>query len=285
MTRRHLALALLATLAACGTGGGDDAPVIAAAPTPPPTPAPTATATRWTPRLTDTWNWQLTGTLDSRVDAAIYDIDLFDTSAATIAALHADGRRVLCYVSAGSAENWRPDDARFAASDRGKALDGWPGERWLDIRSATVRAVIADRLRLAATKGCDGVEPDNVDGYDNATGFPLTAADQLAYNRFLATTAHAAGLVIALKNDVAQLADLAPDFDLAVNEQCHEFGECAGYRAFTDRGRPVLNAEYAAIWRINAAARASLCATAAGERLRTLVLPVTLDASFRHACA
>ncbi|MEH3046974.1 endo alpha-1,4 polygalactosaminidase [Sphingomonas adhaesiva] len=284
MTGRHLTLVLLAALTACGASGGDDDTPAVVAPAPTPTPSPTPATTRWTPRLTDSWTWQLSGTIDTGVDAAIYDIDLFDTPTATIAALHAGGRRVLCYVSAGSSEDWRPDDARFAAGDRGRALDGWPGERWLDIRSTTVRTVIADRIRLAATRGCDGVEPDNVDGYDNATGFPLTAADQLAYNRFLATSAHAAGLAIALKNDVAQLADLAPDFDLAVNEQCHEFDECAGYRAFTDRGKPVLNAEYAAVWRTDAAARARLCATAAGEKLRTLVLPMQLDASFRYAC-
>lgn len=39
------------------------------------------------------------------------------------------------------------------------------------------------RLDLAVQKGCDGVEPDNVDGYQNNSGFPLTAQDQLAYNR------------------------------------------------------------------------------------------------------
>ena len=42
----------------------------------------------------------------------------------------------------------------------------------------------------------------------SATGFALTAADQLAYNRFLAATAHALGLAIGLKNDVGQTASL-----------------------------------------------------------------------------
>ena len=49
------------------------------------------------------------------------------------------------------------------------------------------------RLDLAVSKGCVGVEPDNVDGYQNSSGFPLTAADQLAYNRFLAGEARARG--------------------------------------------------------------------------------------------
>ena len=35
-----------------------------------------------------------------------------------------------------------------------------------------------------SSAGCDGVEPDNVDGYVNDTGFDLTAGDQLDFNRF-----------------------------------------------------------------------------------------------------
>ncbi len=35
------------------------------------------------------------------------------------------------------------------------------------------------RLGLATRKGCDGVDLDNVNGYDNDTGFPLTYDDQI----------------------------------------------------------------------------------------------------------
>lgn len=288
MMIRATLLALL--LAGCGGGGDDDADAPALPPpvTTPPGPAPAPTpAARWTPRATDTWQWQLSGTVDTRYDVAIYDIDLFDTPAATIVALHAQGRRVLCYFSAGSAENWRPDYARFAAGDLGNPLDGWAGERWLDVRSTNVRTVMAARIATAAGKGCDGVEPDNVDGFEpeNRAGFGFTAADQLAYNRFLATEAHRAGLAIALKNDLAQVDALAPEFDLAVNEQCHEYDECGAYRGFVASGKPVLNAEYRATYRSNAdGARDRLCIAARSEGLRTLVLPAALDGSFRFTC-
>lgn len=43
------------------------------------------------------------------------------------------------------------------------------------------------RLDKAVTRGCDGVEPDNVDGYTNHNGLGLTAADQLSYNIWLAS--------------------------------------------------------------------------------------------------
>lgn len=260
------------------------APVPAPAPAPTPAPAP-APGNWWKPTADLTWQWQLSGTLNTSYNAAVYDLDLVDTSAVTIAQLKAAGRRVVCYFSAGSSEDWRPDYARFTAADKGLALDGWAGEKWLDIRSANVRAIMVARLDLARAKGCDGVEPDNVDGYTNNTGFPLTAQHQLDYNRFLAAQAHARGLAIGLKNNVDQLAALEPDFDFAVNEQCNEYAECGGYRVFIAKNKPVFNAEYKSNYVNNTAgARDKLCAASKAAGLRTLVLPLALDGSFRHSC-
>jgi hypothetical protein len=256
-------------------------PVTTPTTTPVTTPAP---ATVWDPAVTDTWQWQLTGTLNTAYDVKVYDVDLYDTSATTILALQNSGKKVLCYFSAGSSENWRSDFGSFAAADMGNALDGWAGERWLDTRSANVRTIMTARLDLAKTKGCDGVEPDNVDGYTNSSGFALTATTQLDYNRFLATAAHARGLAIALKNNVAQLADLVGDFDLAVNEQCHQYNECGGYAAFVSAGKPVFNAEYAKAYQSAGSARDALCLDAKKLGLRTLVLPLALDGSTRFSC-
>ncbi len=177
----HLVLTVLCTslLAACGGGGSlDSTPSAASAAT---TVGSTANASAaatdftWTPSVNDTWQWQLSGTLNTNYMVSVYDIDLFDTSASTISMLKSQGKRVVCYFSAGSSENWRPDFSKFLSSDMGKNLDGWAGERWLDTRSANVRAIMAARMDLAKSKGCDGVEPDNVDGYTNGPGFPLTA--------------------------------------------------------------------------------------------------------------
>ena len=57
------------------------------------------------------------------------------------------------------------------------------------------------------TKGYDGVEPDNVDRYVNASGFDLDADAQLAFNRFIANEAHARGLSVGLKNDLDQVPE------------------------------------------------------------------------------
>jgi hypothetical protein len=232
----------------------------------------------------ETFVWQLRGALDRSVDADVYDIDLFDTPAATIAALQAEGRSVVCYLSAGSAEDWRADYGRYATADLGRPLDGWEGERWVDVRSARVRAILADRLDLAADKGCDGVEPDNVDGFANDTGFPLTRADQLAFDRWLAVAAHARGLAVGLKNALDLAPELAPDFDFAVGEQCHEFDECAANAPFVAAGKPVWNVEYATDEAAARARAATLCPAAAAAGIHTYVLPLELDGSWRVAC-
>jgi hypothetical protein len=141
-----------------------------------------------------------------------------------------------------------------------------------------------DRLDLAVAKGCDGVEPDNVDGFDNATGFPLTANDQLSYNRFLADEAHKRDLAVGLKNDLAQIRQLVGNFDFAVNEQCFEFSECAELSPFIAANKPVFHAEYDPRFRDNAAERAKLSAHSAELGLSTLILPVHLDDAFRITC-
>jgi hypothetical protein len=201
----------------------------------------------WIPAPATTWQWQLTGLpVDQRVDAAMYDVDLFDTPARDVASLHARGRKVVCYLSAGSWEEWRPDAARFPATVRGAALTGWPGERWLDIRRLDVLGPIMEaRLDLCRQKGFDGVEPDNVDGYANASGFPLTAADQLRYNTWLAAAAHARGLSVGLKNDLEQVPALVAHFDWALVEECFEHDECHLLAPFTKAGKAVFAVEYA----------------------------------------
>lgn len=212
-------------------------------PAPPVSPAP-PTAGIWQPRPGTSWQWQLSGRLDTSVVADVYDVDLEDTPAATIAQLQAAGRRVICYFSAGSFEAWRSDAAKFPAAVKGKKMDGWD-ELWLDVRNVEALApVMLGRLDLAAAKGCDAVEPDNVDGYANDTGFPLRGADQLAYNRWLAAAAHERGLAIGLKNDLDQVLELVDHFDFAVNEECFSYRECELLTPFVRAGKAVFGAEY-----------------------------------------
>jgi hypothetical protein len=241
-------------------------------------PAPVACDTTkgacWHPALNARWQYQLQGvaayastgginvgisatpyTGGAAVSPSVFDIDLYVDQAisgnnstfntAALSAIHAAGKKAICYVSAGSWENWRPDANQFPSSVLGNK-NGWAGEKWLDIRQTSILLPIMEaRVQKCAQAGFDGVEWDNVDGYTNRTGFPLTAADQLTYNGSLANLAHKYGLTVALKNDVEQVADLAPYFDYAVNEQCQQYSECTGYTAnFVNAGKTVFQVEY-----------------------------------------
>jgi hypothetical protein len=275
---------VLAALTACGGGGSADAGT-QATPVNNNPDSPTPTSTSWVPKVTDTWQWQLQGTVATSYQVTMYDIDLFSTPQATINLLKTQGKRVVCYFSAGSFETFRPDAAQFLPADKGNSLDAPFGdEKWLDTRSANVRKIMKARLDLAATKGCDGVEPDNMDGYRNAPGFTLGPLTQLDFNKFIAAEAKLRGLKVGLKNDVDQLVDLEPFFDFAVNEQCQQYNECGGYSVFTSKGKPVFNAEYLESYVNDPAARAKMCATSLTQKLRTLVLPILLDNTLRYSC-
>jgi hypothetical protein len=198
----------------------------------------------WTPALETSWQWQLQGPIDAPFDVAMYDVDGFEVPRGVVADLHDDGSAVVCYISAGSWERWRPDAGRFPERVLGRS-NGWPGERWLDIRRrAVLRPIMERRLDMCARKGFDAVEFDNVDGYANRTGFPLDGADQLRYDAFLANAAHRRGLSALLKNDLGQIRRLLPYFDAALNEQCHQYHECARLDPFVDAGKAVFGVEY-----------------------------------------
>jgi hypothetical protein len=239
--------------------------------------APLACPTCWHPALDTSWQWQLSGTVDQSVNATMYDIDLFENDAGVVASLHAAGRKVICYLDAGTWENWRPDAAQFPAAVLGKLDSGWPGERWLDIRQlSTLQPLLDARLDQCKAKGFDGVEFDNVDGYANDTGFPLTAHDQLIFDVFLANAAHRRGLSVALKNDLGQIPALLPYFDWALDEQCFQYQECDMLLPFIHAGKAVMEVEYDA-------QPSSFCPQANALNFNSLVKHLDLG-SFRIAC-
>lgn len=278
---RMARLALLAALLLAACDGGDPPSLPAALD---PDVAPVTSGAWARPAADVTWQLQLSGTVHPGYGVDLYDVDLRETSDATLRALQARGVTVVCYFSAGSGESYRDDYGRFASADLGRPLDGYPDERWLDIRSATVWQVMLDRLDFAVARGCDGVDPDNVDGYTQDSGFPLTARDQLAFNRTLANEAHRRGLAVALKNSGDQAALLAAYYDLDVNEQCHQYDECDQLAPFTAAGKPVLNVEYAGSRSQAEARAAAVCPAANAAGLRTLLLPDILDDSYRVSC-
>jgi hypothetical protein len=233
---------------------------------------------RFVPASGATWQWQLTTPIDLSVPAEVYDIDGFDSSAAVVAKLHRLGRHAICYLDAGSYEDYRSDAGRFPAAVLGKGNVPWDGERWLDVRRLDILVpIMRDRIAMCARKGFDAVELDDVDGYSNDTGLPLTAADQLAYNRALAREVHRHGMSVALKNDLDQVPSLLGSFDFAINEECATYDECRTLSPFVRRGSAVFHVEYGR-------SRARFCGKTAALGLSSLRKRLDLG-RYRELCA
>jgi len=200
----------------------------------------------WQPALNTSWQLQFSDLpIDQSVNAEMYDIDLFDNDASDVAALRAQGRKVVCYVNVGAWEDWRSDAADFAPETLGNDYAGWPGEKWLDIRRIDLLGpIMQNRFDLCKAKGFDAIDPDNVNGYANDTGFPLTFQDQITYNIWLANQAHARGLSIGLKNDSDQIAVLLSSFDWTLLESCFAQGWCDQATPFITAGKAVFAIEY-----------------------------------------
>ncbi len=202
----------------------------------------------WRPRATTApWQWQLQGHIDTGVRAPVYDVDGFDVPASKVRQLHRQGRKVICYLDVGSWESYRPDKAEFPRSVIGRKYAGFPNERWLDIAHfQRFEAPLKRRFTMCARKGFDAVEPDNIAGWEkeNHTGFKITAADQLRFNRWVAHQVHARGMSVALKNDGRQAKQLVHLFDFAIVEECFQYHECGYYRPFVEENKAVFETEY-----------------------------------------
>ncbi len=280
---------------------------------PAPVPCNAAVGACWKPAVNSRWQYQLqaartstgacnfasTGGINVNISAvpvsggaavspAVFDIDfLTDALCApggsnnvdnmpAVNAIHAKGARAICYLSAGTAETFRPDYQAYATFNTncggclfGKPVGGFRNEFWLNINNdkgqrTFILNQISARLDRCKADGFDAVEFDNVDAYQNRTGLSISADTQLLFNTALANLAHSKGLTAALKNDLGQLSDLKPYFDFAMNEQCFQFKECdfppPGLPDWTASGKAVFNVEYrssalncpqAATWNIN----------------------------------
>lgn len=199
----------------------------------------------------------------------MYDIDLYDSQAAAskyrvpgfgtvhvdkgvnagiIGRLHAQGKKVICYVDSGAWERYRPDASLFPRRVIGKST-GWNGERWLDIRHSawpSFEPLIAARFDLAARSHCDGVEPDQNNPLGNHPGFPITRSIQKAWYLKVAALAHARGLSVGQKNGIetTDAATIAA-FDWDLNEECNMYHECRVLRGYIAAGKAVFQVEYA----------------------------------------
>ncbi|MEP6975141.1 MAG: endo alpha-1,4 polygalactosaminidase [Spartobacteria bacterium] len=228
------------------------------------------------------WQWQLSGTVNEKVldrvtGPKMYDIDMEEATPDLISRLKAKDIYVVCYMESGDWNRQRPDAGDYAPEILGRAIDGFPDEKFVNINAVdgppgptgkTLRDIMLARLDRAQAKGCDGIEPDLDDLHNYNTGFVITQADQVAYNTMLIDAAHARGMSMGLKNGASsstgprsfekQMLDAGADW--ALNEECNQFNECVGYTQFIAAGKAVFQVEYLDNQRKRYRGRSGTCA-------------------------
>ncbi|MGV9379608.1 endo alpha-1,4 polygalactosaminidase [Nonomuraea sp. NPDC003707] len=276
------------------------------------TPAQAAeSAAIWRPPVDSRWQYQLQGSKTyaatggvnvdicgvpqsggACVRPTVFDIDLYAAeevagdnktlNTAAVKAIHARGAKAICYIDAGSIEDFRPDYQQFVDFHKknGNSLLGkpfsaeFPNERWANINNDKgqrdfLLKMMAARVDKCVQAGFDGVEFDVVNAHEegkSVTGWTVSPATQLVYNRALAGLAHDRGLSVALKNDLSQAEELVSSFDYAVNEECFQFDECSELSVFVKAGKPVFHVEYET-------APASFCAGSKTLKFNSLKKP------------
>lgn len=232
------AVVAVEVLAADGSPNPDPDPI------PDPRPDPDPSPGHWQPKPGLTWYWQLSGDIDMNRDVDVYDIDYLKP-ASVVAALHAQGKKVIAYVPVGDWESYRPDSDDFPAASLCGKIDGWP-ERYIDIRNPKAVELIKARVTLAASKGFDGIEGDVVDLHLANTGCAskITEAQMTAFLRDLTEHAHSLGLAYFAKNVTENAAEWSTFTDGVVVEEAYQYNEAAGYMPYIEAGKPVFAVEY-----------------------------------------
>jgi len=204
-----------------------------------------------------TWQIQITHPpVNTAYDVAVYDIDMFQAAKNTslISTLHSQGKDVICYFSVGTREPWRDENAKSEVAKPGRhsMTKGVSSTRlWFDTTEKIVRAGMATRIQRASAIGCDAIDPDNVDTYDNDTGFNSNPVNKtkdqdtaVDYLNFLYTQTQKHGIAMGLKNAGDIIDRVLDKVAFQVNENCANFTECGTFQKFIDAKKPVFHIEY-----------------------------------------
>ena len=214
------------------------------------------------------------------------------TIESSVSAIHAMGAHAICYVDAGTAENWRSDYGKFDPSELGGNVPGWPGEEFINVGDwatsvpsgyETLQTIMTNRIALCQEEGFDAIEADNVDAYSdgNIGDFTLTMAQEETYIDQLVAITHSDGLAFFLKNEIngdSLITTEAPLVDGEIDEQCWQYSECSALDVFVQEGKPVLNVEYQSF------AEPTLCAEANAFPMATIQAGVDLTGPVNYGC-
>ena len=173
------------------------------------------------PRTTFEWRLDELPT-NFTTEAEVIDIDAFDATPELVTNLQAQGKKVIAYLSVGSVESFREDASDFPPEVIGNVYEGFEDENWLDVRQIDVLApIMRARLDMIQEKGFDGIEPDNINSYQNNTGFNLTEEDAKVYSHWLIEEAHNRGLSIGQKNAEELIPEMVDEFDWLLTEDAY----------------------------------------------------------------
>jgi len=200
----------------------------------------------WQPKAGVTFDWCLDDLKNSDTfTAEVVDVDAFTTTAQQVAALHAQGKKVIAYISAGTIEDDRPDINLLPKEVIGQVYPEWPKERWLDIRQREkLRPWLNSRIDRIISKGFDAIEPDNLDSYSNETGFDISINDTKLYCDFLIKLAHDKGLGIGQKNVPELSAEYSKKFDWVLTEDAFDQKWENDVKPYIAQNKPVFAVEY-----------------------------------------
>lgn len=283
------------------------------APTAPTTTTTAITATTWWKPASGAnlpWQWYLAGALNTsnatemgtndklpNGQAApapkVYDIDGIENSKATVTALKALHKRVVCYIEVGTAGNYYSAASEGipatyynqykTAGDFGNKLSGYP-EYFLNINSASTVAITEAMInQQCKAKGFNGVETDLDETFNNnegKTGFTITEANEEAYMTTLANYMHSLGLAWIIKNpddigDASYADAMYPLADGVITEQCNQYDTC-GFLSKYEGHKAIFNAEYSL-------ATSKFCASDIAKGINGTLFNVNLNGS-RQPC-
>jgi hypothetical protein len=230
---------------------------------------------------------------------SVYDIDGIENPASTVAALHAQGKRVIRYVEVGASGPYGGAFTTYfnqftAAGVVGNVMPGYP-EYYLNITAPATVSIVKSIIRdQCAAKGFDAVEPDIDDSWYNNTGFSISAANEEAYLGALSSYAHALGLGWGLKDgdqasNLSQSAAFIHDLiathtvDFALTEQSFQGGSVSAiYPAFANAGLAVFEAEYND--QGSTIPPATYCPIANSDNINAVQFDSNLDGAVRVTC-
>ena len=169
--------------------------------------------------------------LDPSVPAAVYDVDGFETRAATWRPTPARSQGI-CYLDVGTWESYRPDAGLLPPLGDRQALRRLPRRALARRLSLPALAPLCARFAICRTRASTRSSPTTWPATKTTPALRSALLDQLRFNRWIARVVHRQGMAVALKNDPAQVRQLLGDFDFAVVESCFDFDECDSFLPF-----------------------------------------------------